>query len=140
MRKMVRVAALTIDDEYDTIEGSRTVLDAAKKMKEVGIPDLVVMEGEKVLGIVTDYDITTRIVAEEKDPKTTSVTEAMYTIPTVTLRTSVEEALRILQEYSAPIVPVLHADKLKGVVSVQDCWSVIPENKWIQFERKSDEI
>ncbi len=135
---MVRVAALTIDDEYDTIEASSTVLDAAIKMKNVNIPDLVVVDGEKVLGIITDYDIATRIVAEEKDPKTTPVTEAMYTIPTVTLKTSVVEALRILQDHSAPIVPVLHNEKLKGVVSVQDCWSVIPEDKWIQFERKPD--
>ena len=40
------VRDLVIDDEYGIIDSNATIQDAAKKMKEIGIPDLVVVEGE----------------------------------------------------------------------------------------------
>ena len=53
------VKDLVIDDEYDTIDADAKVIDAAKKMKKLGIPDLVVVEkgSNKVLGVVADFDI-----------------------------------------------------------------------------------
>ena len=132
---MVRVASIIIDDAYETIDASQTILDAAKKMKTTGLPDLIVVENEEVKGVITDYLITTCIVAETKDPQTTSVIDAMQPIPPVELTTSVEEALQRLQKYAVPVVPVVFKGELKGLVSVQDCWSVIPAEYWSRFEK-----
>jgi len=125
------VKDLVIDDEYATIDSESKVIDAAKKMKELGIPDLVVVEKktEKVLGVVADFDIVQKIVAEGKDPKTESVKTAMYIITPVNLETNVKEAFARMRDLKVDIVPVLEDGKLVGVCSIQDCWSYIPDKK-----------
>jgi len=123
-----KIKDLVIDDEYGIISDSATIVETAKKMKELGVPDLVVMDSEKkVLGIVADFDIVQNIIAEGKDPSTTKATQAMYTIPPVTLETPVAEAFHRMQKLNVNVVPVIEKDKLLGVATIQDCWSYIPE-------------
>ena len=94
-----KVRDCAIDDEYDTIDSDATIEDAAKKMKQIGVPDLVVIEKgtSKVMGVVADFDIVQNIVAEGKDPKTEKVTAAMYSITPVGLETPVSEAFKKMQ-------------------------------------------
>lgn len=123
------VKDLVIDDEYDVIDSDATVVDAAKKMKELAIPDLVVMdkESKKVLGVIADFDIVQNVVAEGKDPTSEKVTSAMYTIEPVTTETNVLDAFERMQSLNVNVVPVIEKDKLLGVVTVQDVWGYIPE-------------
>ena len=123
------VKDLIIDDEYDTIDSEAKVIDAAKKMKKLGIPDLVVIEKgtEKVLGVIADFDIVDNIVAEGKDPKAESVKTAMYTITPAALDTTVKEAFARMRDLKVDIIPVIDNGKLAGVASIQDCWSYIPD-------------
>ncbi|MFW9819790.1 MAG: CBS domain-containing protein, partial [Candidatus Thorarchaeota archaeon] len=62
------VKDLIIDDEYGIIESNATIQEAAQKMKELGVPDLVVIDGEnqEVLGVIADFDIVQNTVAEGK--------------------------------------------------------------------------
>jgi len=128
-KKEYFVRDLVIDDEYSEIDSETTIQAAAKKMKEVGVPDLVVIEkgSNKVIGVIADFDIVQDIVAEGKDPKTTKITEAMYTIEPVSLDTPVSEAFTRMQELEVSVVPVLKNNKLVGVCTIQDCWSYIPD-------------
>ncbi|MHA2297152.1 MAG: CBS domain-containing protein [Candidatus Hodarchaeales archaeon] len=122
------VEKLRIDDEYDVIDEDKTILDAAKLIKKTKLPDLVVITKEKkVLGVISDFDITTKVIAEGKDPATTKVTEAMYTVGPIELSTTVEQAFELLQKHQVPLVPVVESDQLVGVVTIQDVWSFIPE-------------
>ena len=123
------VENLVIDDEYGVIESNATVEDAAKKMKSLGVPDLVVEDAEskKVLGVIADFDIVQKVVAEGSDPKTASVLTAMYTIEPVRLKTTVKEAFDRMQALQVNVVPVVEKDKLIGVSTIQDCWSYIPD-------------
>jgi predicted transcriptional regulator len=123
------VKDLVIDDQYSIIEAKATIEDAAKKMKEFGIPDLVVVEegSEKVLGVIGDFDIVQNVIAEGLDPKSTTVVSAMYKISPVSLDSTVKEAFTRMQKLQVNIIPVLENDKLIGVCSIQDCWSYIPD-------------
>jgi CBS domain-containing protein len=123
------VRDLVIDDEYGIIDSNTTIQDAAKKMKELGIPDLVVVEGEnqKVLGVIADFDIVKNIVADGKDIKSEKVISAMYKIKPVNLDTSVSEAFKRMQNLNVNVVPVVEKEKLIGVCSIHDCWSFIPD-------------
>ncbi|MGB5911150.1 MAG: CBS domain-containing protein [Promethearchaeia archaeon] len=123
------VKDLVIDDQYDTITSKATVEDAAKKMKKLGIPDLVVVEEgtEQVLGVIGDFDIVQNTIAEGLDPKNTNVTSAMYKISPVSLETSVTEAFTRMRDLQVNVVPVVENKKLIGVCSIQDCWSFIPD-------------
>ncbi len=124
---MPKVARLRIDDEYEIIQSAATVVEAAKVIRDVGIPDLVVLDGESILGIVTDFEITTKVVAEGKDPHDVLVKEIMYSIEPIDLKTSVEETFEILNSHNIPLVPVAQHGKLLGVVTIGDCWAFLSE-------------
>ncbi|MFX1464400.1 MAG: CBS domain-containing protein, partial [Promethearchaeota archaeon] len=111
------------------INSEATIQEAAKKMKELGVPDLVVVEGEnqKVLGVIADFDIVQNTVAEGKDVKTEKVTSTMYKITPVNLDTPVTEAFTRMRDLHVNVVPVVENEKLVGVCSIQDCWSFIPD-------------
>jgi len=128
-KKEYHVRDLIIDDEYGTINSNATIEEAAKKMKEIGIPDLVVMDNDskKVLGVIDDFDIVQNVVALGDDPKTTTVKAKMYVITPVTLDTPVTDAFKRMQDLKVSIVPVIEDSKLMGVCSIFDCWSFIPD-------------
>ncbi len=128
-KKDYKVGDLIIDDEYITIDSTASVVEAAKKIKESNVPDLVVIDikSKKVLGVICDYDIVQNVVAEGKDPKTTLVTDAMYIITPVSRETLVTEAFKAMQEMNVNVVPVIEDDKLLGVCSLHDCWTYIPD-------------
>ncbi|UCC18953.1 MAG: CBS domain-containing protein [Promethearchaeota archaeon] len=123
------VRDLVIDDEYGIINSNATVQDAAKKMKELGVPDLVVVEGENqsVLGVIADFDIVQNTVAEGKDVTTEKVIAVMYKINPVKLDTPVTEAFTKMRDLNVNVVPVVENGKLVGVCSIHDCWSFIPD-------------
>lgn len=127
--KKYYVKDLIINDEYGTISSKATINEAAKKMKELGIPDLVVVEEgtEKVLGVIGDFDIVQDVIAEGLDPNTANVIKAMYKIPPVTLDTPVTEAFTRMRDLQANVVPVVENGKLLGVCSIHDTWSYIPD-------------
>ena len=128
-KKEFYVRDLVIDDEYGEIDSNATIQAAAKKMKELGVPDLVVVEGEakKVLGVIADIDIVQNVVAEGNDAKTEKVVSTMYKITPVTLDTLVTEAFTRMQALNVNIVPVVENGSLVGVCSIEDCWSYIPD-------------
>jgi CBS domain-containing protein len=124
-----KVRDLVIDDEYSTIDSNATVREAAEKMKEVGVPDLVVLNKDDggILGVIADFDIVHEIVAKGKDPSTENVRTAMYTIQPVTLDTPVEDAFVRMRDLKVTVVPVVQDRKLLGVCTIHDCWSYIPQ-------------
>ena len=128
-KKEFFVQDLVIDDEYGVIDSNATIQEAAKKMKELGVPDLVVVEGEsqKVLGVIADIDIVQNIVAEGKDSKSEKVITTMYKITPVSLITPVTEAFTRMRDLNVNVVPVVEKEKLIGVSTIQDCWSYIPD-------------
>ena len=128
-KKEFLVQDLVIDDEYGVIDSTATIQEAAKKMKELGVPDLVVVEGEakKVLGVIADIDIVQNIVAEGKDSKSEKVITTMYKITPVSLITPVEQAFTSMRDLNVNVVPVVKNEKLIGVCTIQDCWSYIPD-------------
>lgn len=128
-KKEFLVQDLVIDDEYGVIDSNATIQEAAKKMKDLGVPDLVVVEGEtkKVLGVIADIDIVQNVVAEGKDSKSEKILTTMYNITPVSLNTPVVEAFTRMRDLNVNVVPVVENEKLVGVCTIQDCWSYIPD-------------
>jgi CBS domain-containing protein len=83
---------------------------------------LVVSQAGEMLGILTERDLMTKVVAEALDPKTTSVSEVMTKNPRfVTPDTSVSDAVLIMQEGGFRHLPILSSTyKVVGMFSIRD--------------------
>jgi CBS domain-containing protein len=63
------------------IQTSESVLNAARRMKELDIGALAVFDGNRVTGIITDRDVAVRVIGSSLNPQTTSVSEVMSRSP-----------------------------------------------------------
>ena len=108
-------------NEVHSADKSNTVIDAAKKMNEKRVGALVICEGEHVVGILTERDILTRIVAGGLDPQQTTVGKVM-TSPVACCRrdTTLEECRAVMTEKRIRHLPVVEEQKLLGIVTSGD--------------------
>ena len=117
---------------YSTTPSS-TVFDAVKLMAEKNVGALVVIEGDVVVGVITERDYARKIVLMARSSKETAVREIM-TAPVMYVqpdRTS-EECMALMTEYRVRHLPVLDRGKMIGVVSIGDLVKdVISEQKFI---------
>ncbi len=101
-----------------TVKAGDTIVDAAKLMKgeDSGIAPIV--DGDRLVGVVTDRDIATRVVAEGRDPQETRVEEiASEHVLTVDPQQDFEEALRLMNQHHVRRLPVVEEDgRLVGIV------------------------
>ena len=110
-----------------------TVYDAVKKMAEHGIGGLLVMEGEKILGIVTERDYARKIALAGRTSKETPVSVIMTTeVLCVGPQQTTEECMAIMTENRVRHLPVLDNGKLIGLVSIGDLVKdIISEQQFI---------
>jgi CBS domain-containing protein len=100
---------------------SATVADAARVMAQEDVGPVPVVEGDRVVGIVTDRDIVVRVVAEGRDPNSTTVGEiASSDLVTVQPDTKLDEALRLMAQNQVRRLPVVEGDRLVGIVAQAD--------------------
>lgn len=102
-------------------EKTHTVLDAAKKMNEKRIGSVVVTEGDRVVGIFTERDVLTRVVAQGRDPEGTTLGEVMSS-PVACCRrdTTIEECRDVMTNRRIRHLPVVEDDKLLGLITSGD--------------------
>jgi len=105
-----------------------SIRDAAKVMAEHRIGCLVVIEDEKIVGIITELDIIWKVVAGDKDPNTTTVGDIMTKkVHTIQADQSLEEASHIMIEHEIKKLPVVENDHLVGIITATDLISVQPK-------------
>jgi CBS domain-containing protein len=99
-----------------------TLQDAAKLMKDCDCGVLPVAEGDRLVGMITDRDITVRAVAEGRDPDKTMVRDAMSDAVRYCFENEdAEEVARKMGSWQIRRLPVLNRDKrLVGIVSLGD--------------------
>ena len=105
-----------------SIDADKSVSYAAKMMKDEDVGLAPIVEGDKLVGTVTDRDIAIRVVAEGKDPESTTVREIASTqLVTIDPQQSLDEALRLMAQHQVRRLPVVEEDgRLVGVVAQAD--------------------
>ena len=105
-----------------TIDADKTVAYAAKMMREEDVGLAPIVEGDKLVGMLTDRDITIRVVAEGRDPEQVKVRDvASSQLVTVTPQQDFDEALRMMAKHQVRRLPVVEEDgRLVGVVAQAD--------------------
>ncbi|MEH7177304.1 CBS domain-containing protein [Neobacillus vireti] len=96
------------------------VFEVAVKMKELNVGAIPIVDGDKLVGMITDRDIVVRGVAE-KHPGSTKVEEVMSSkLVTISADATAKEAASLMAEHQIRRLPVVEGDKLIGIVSLGD--------------------
>lgn len=126
---------MSTDLEWLTEQDS--VQKAASLMAEAGIGFLPICDAHQVIGVVTDRDLTTRVLAKKVEPGTTSIGLVMTAPPIICLETAdVREAEELMaSERKARIVITDAEGKLAGVLSLADLVEHAPGRKSLETVR-----
>ena len=138
MRK-VRDILETKGHEVWSIEPGALVYDAMKFMADKGVGALLVMEGAKLVGIISERDYARKIILQGRSSRTTEVREIMtsrvvYAEP----ERNNEECMALMTDKRIRHLPVVEAGQVCGVISIGDLVkAIIAEQKFIieQLER-----
>jgi CBS domain-containing protein len=103
-------------------QADKPVIEAAKIMRDDDVGLVPIVEGDRLVGTLTDRDIAIRLVAEGKDPASTPVKDvASRDLVTVDPDQDLDEALRLMAQHQVRRLPVVEEDgKLVGVVAQAD--------------------
>ena len=133
MTAVAQVLKSKPDQTIYTITPAALVFDAVKLMAEKNVGALIVIEGEKIVGLITERDYARKIVLMARSSKETPVgdimtSQVMYVRPDQTS----EECMALMTENRLRHLPVIDKGKLTGVVSIGDLVKdVISEQKFI---------
>ncbi len=99
-----------------------SIIDVASMMRDLNVGFMPVLDGDTLVGVVTDRDITLRAVAENMDVENNSIGEVMSSdLHVVSPDTDINEAARLMEEFQIRRLPVLDENgMLAGILSLGD--------------------
>ncbi len=122
---MKTIGTLVRGRETVVVQRSASVRDAARLMSQRSIGALPVLDADRVVGIFTERDVMSRVVAAGRDPASTPVSDVMSTeLVVADVREGYETCLRRLQQARVRHLLVLEEGRLAGVLSLRDLLAV----------------
>ncbi len=116
-----------------SVKPDDTIFDSLQMMADKGIGGVVVMDGDKLVGIVTERDYARRVILEGKASKTATIGEIMTkNVRWVSEEQTIDECMALMIERQLRHLPVIKDEKVIGVVSIRDLvQAVVAEQKVI---------
>jgi CBS domain-containing protein len=104
-----------------TVAASTTIQEAARLMKSEDVGSLPIVDGDRLVGVITDRDLAIRALAEGKGSETIVGDIASKDLVTVDPQQSLEEAARLMAEHQLRRLPVCEEDgRLVGILAQAD--------------------
>jgi CBS domain-containing protein len=104
--------------QFNTAAANCRVSDALYQMCSENVDYLIVLEDNKFMGIITDHDIASRILFENRPLKEIEVREYMNTtLPVATPETSLQSCMKLMERYNVRHLAIYDRFDFKGVVS-----------------------
>jgi len=104
-----------------TLPEEATVADAAKRMRDEDIGDVLVVRQGDLTAVVTDRDIAIRAVAEDRPPTETALRDiASQDLATVSPDDTIADAVRLMRDRALRRIPVVEGSRPVGIVSIGD--------------------
>src|SRR5689334_12925922 len=118
---MSRVRDIIQNRELFSVEEHQTVADVARRMAELHIGAILVLDGDQLRGVFSERDLMHRVVLARRDPDRTPVSEVMSrNLATVDETASIEESMETMRRCGCRHLPVMHASKVVGFLSMRD--------------------
>jgi IMP dehydrogenase len=104
-----------------SIDAGTSVLEALELMADKNIGSVVVTEDGEYVGLITERDYARKVILKGKSSHETLVREIMSTgLPRILPDNSIETCMHIMSESNIRYLPVFRADKLIGIISIND--------------------
>jgi CBS domain-containing protein len=122
-----------------SIGPNASVFEAMKVMADKGVGALLVLDGGKLVGIISERDYARKVILQGRSSRTTPVRDIMTSrVAYAQPEQDIEECMAVMTEIRIRHLPVLDQDRLVGVISIGDLVkAIIAEQKFIieQLER-----
>ena len=127
----------------DTISITReaSVFDAIKLMADHAVGSLLVMDGENLIGIVTERDYARKVILKGRSSEGTQVGDIMTTeVLTATTEQTVNECMTLMTEKRIRHLPVVAAGEVVGLISIGDLVQAIISDQREEIEQLENYI
>ena len=122
--------------EIYAIDPDAAVLDAIRLMAEKRIGAVLVMQGSRLVGIVSERDYARKVVLYGRSSATTPVRDIMTAeVITVGMDDQAEHCMQVVTEQRIRHLPVLHHGEVMGVVSIGDLVKAVIEDQQIELDQ-----
>lgn len=130
----MKVTDILQERELFFVEKNQTVADVAKRMAELRVGAILVLEDGELKGVFSERDLMTRVVVERLDPAETPLARVMTTsISTIDEAATIEEAMQRMQASNCRHLPVMRGKHVTGFISMRDLMDV-------ELARKTEEL
>ena len=131
---MSRVRDIVDDRDLFCVEEHQTVAEVARKMADLHVGAILVLNGQQLRGVFSERDLMRRVVVERRDPASTPVGEVMTReVATIDEAASIEEAMEAMQTHSCRHLPVTRGSQVAGFLSMRDLMN-------FELARKTEEL
>ncbi len=104
-----------------TVGPEVSVFDALRLLAEYEVGALVVMEGSRMVGVVSERDYTRKVALQGRNSKETNVSDIMSAnVFRVTPRTGTRDCMALMREKRIRHLPVVEGDRVLGMISIRD--------------------
>ncbi|MEX2264125.1 MAG: CBS domain-containing protein [Bryobacteraceae bacterium] len=131
---MSRVQEILRDRKLFSVQAAQTVAEVARRMADLKIGAILVLERDELRGVFSERDLMTRVVLEGREPARTPVAEVMTTnIATIHEEATLEAAMESMQTRGCRHLPVMRDGRVVGFLSMRDLMNY-------ELARKSEEL
>ena len=118
---MARVCDIVRSRELYSAREDQTVAEVARKMAELQIGAILILDGEQLRGVFSERDLMQRVVLEGRDPARTPVGQVMTRdVAAIDERAHVEEAMELMQTHNCRHLPVMRGSRVVNFLSMRD--------------------
>jgi CBS domain-containing protein len=123
--------------QFNTVSSNCLVSDALYQMSCENVDHLIIMEEDKFVGVLTEHDIASKVLFDERPLKNIPVREFMTrTLPVATSEDSLEHCMQLMERFNARHLAIFDSFVFRGVVSSEDLMKQALSKRRETFEEK----
>jgi CBS domain-containing protein len=131
---MSRVRDIIHNRDLFSVEESETVAAVARRMAELHVGAILVLNGDQLRGVFSERDLMNRVVLGRLDPERTAVSQVMSTaLATIDELASLEDAMESMRAHNCRHLPVIRGSRPVGFLSMRDLMNY-------ELARKTEEL